>query len=48
MELPNTNGVILYEGPSMLDGAPIVVIAVAFVLGSVALLEALFCHYSRC
>lgn len=28
MELPNTNGVILYEGPSMLDGAPIVVIAV--------------------
>ncbi len=26
-EKPNPNGVVLYEGPSMLDGAPIVVIA---------------------
>jgi hypothetical protein len=32
--LINTNGVILYEGPSMIDGAPIVVIAVGFKSGS--------------
>ena len=28
--MPNPNGRILYEGPSMLDGAPIVVIATGF------------------
>ena len=30
MTAPNPNGRVLYEGPSMLDGAPIVVIATGF------------------
>ena len=32
--MAQANGVILYEGPSMLDGAPIVVIATGIRTGS--------------